>query len=586
MLSVAKLVLVLACAQGLPTSLLSEPFDAKDETIVQIESGLVQGTRVGMILQFLGIPYASPPTNELRFANPTLAKPWEGVLKADKLPPACPQNCTLMKLACPELISEDCLFLNIWTPSQSQRIANARTERKPSFSGFSGDPMRSRPFQDSYIPVDLLQETTNSSKHQELLPVFVFIHGGMFLLSHSGVPILNGSRISEKGAVVVTFNYRLGALGFLSSGNVSGNFGFFDQHFVLQWVKQNIARFGGDPNRVTLGGQSAGAMSVAVHMVSPLSEGLFHRAILQSPLMGLPLLTQEQSSYELGRDFIEKLGCDSAVSTVECLRNASIPDILAAQALDFANLRVVRKLYGSPYFASLILPWAPVISADVVPDQPLNLVRTGKWNKVPVIAGFTKDEVASFVPLIIPELGKYSYEALIYAYFGLRVSSQILSVYPATDGIDQRKVLAEVVRDMFIACPLRMTTQNNSFPAYLYRFDHVMSDGRLWAEYQDLCSHYACHSSELAIVFAGQTAPALTQTDGVLTAEETQGAEDLHNYWARFIVSSDPNGDGAFLWPRSGGNGPYLVVDTPLSLDAQGVNQDRCNLWDSIGYFW
>jgi len=198
------------------------------------------------------------------------------------------------------------------------------------------------------------------------------------------------------------------------------------------------------------------------------------------------------------------------------------------------------------------MPWAPVIGS-LIPDQPLNLIRSGKLRQMPIIAGFTKDEFASFVPDLVPELGKYSYSALVYAYFGLHVSSRVLESYPVSDSIpDQRNVLSDITRDMFVGCPLRNVASNSSFPAYLYRFDHVFNDSRMWAEYSAYCANYACHSSELAAAFMGHDAAKITE--GSLTPAEEIGADQLHRYFIRFIKTGDPNDILDFAWPRLAGS--------------------------------
>jgi len=571
--------------------------NTSDETIVSISGlGQVQGLLIddGNVVQFLGIPFASPPVGALRFEETKPKAPWNSIWDATQIRPGCPQNCTLMRSACPEVTSEDCLYLNIWAPSR--KLLNTLKFKHESVSAVSVTSKVLPPkkksikmkeaalkvFEDSYIPLNLVQ--SDIVRHFGHAPVYVFIHGGMFTLGHAGTGILNATAIANSGLVVVTFNYRLGALGFLAHNNISGNFGIQDQLFVLKWVQENIHTFGGDSRAVTLGGQSAGANSVAIHITNPDNEGLFQRATLESPLLGLPMFTQQQASYELGSDFVDRLGCTSATSIADCLRNSSITDILDAQAASAQQISSVRKLFGSPYFSSLVIPWAPVVG-NVIVDQPLTMIREGRWKKVPIIAGFTKDEFASFTPTLVPELGKYSYSALVYAYFGLHVSSRVLETYPASDDLpDQRNVLSEVTRDMFVACPLRSITVNNTFPAYLYRFDHVFKDSRMWSEYSSYCANYACHSSEVAAVFLGKGAANLTE--GVLTEAEETGAEELHRYFVRFIKTGDPNDGLSFPWPRSVGSGPYLRLEMPFTLTPEGVEHQRCDLWDDIGYFW
>ncbi|MGN6176819.1 MAG: carboxylesterase/lipase family protein, partial [Streptosporangiaceae bacterium] len=249
--------------------------------VVSTGDGAVRGTTVGTVGEFLGIPYAAPPIGNLRWRPPAAAASWHGVRDATQFGPSCPQALTGNPLLPPGPISEDCLYLNVYAPAVNSDDQGGR-------------------------------------------PVLVWIHGGG--LVQDGARDYDGSELAADGVVVVTINYRLGALGFLAHpalasrpGGAAGNYGLMDQQAALRWVQRNIARFGGDPDNVTIAGQSAGGLSVLAQMVSPGARGLFQRAIVESGTFALnqrPLATAETA----GETFATAVGCPD--QSAACLRNA------------------------------------------------------------------------------------------------------------------------------------------------------------------------------------------------------------------------------------------------------------------------
>ena len=222
---------------------------ADKPTVVQTNSGPVRGVLEDRARVFRGIPYAADAKTR-RWQNPVPPKPWTATRDAFEDGPGCPQVCVLPSIACPPVQSEDCLYLNVFTPLLTS---------------------------------------------EALTPVMVFIHGGDYVQGYGGGPLYDGTPMANSsGLILVALNYRLGALGFayagdLAGGQLAGNYGFLDQRLALKWVQDNIKNFGGDPGRVTIFGQSAGAMSVALHLVSSGSRGLFSAAIIESEPLGLPL---------------------------------------------------------------------------------------------------------------------------------------------------------------------------------------------------------------------------------------------------------------------------------------------------------
>ena len=309
---------------------------------VTIDTGTLEGLDTAGVLVFRGIPYAAPPIGDLRWRPPEAAKPWSGVRSATDLGHNCVQHQPYSDIDPFKAgVSEDCLNLNVWTKSLDTRAPR---------------------------------------------PVMVWIHGGGFFAGFGGEERHNGARLAQKGAVVVTINYRLGAFGFLahpalaaeSPNHAAGNYGLLDQIAALQWVKRNIARFGGDPSRVTIFGESAGGMSVGSLIASPLAKGLFQRAILESGTgVGIGISPRD-TAQSVGMRLAESLGVrGTGADALRSLRALSADTVLAA------SLHLGPQ--GAPRF------W-PVVDGWVLPHPVDSAISLGAANIVPVIAGTNRDE--------------------------------------------------------------------------------------------------------------------------------------------------------------------------------------------------
>ncbi len=313
---------------------VASPASGGANPIVRIDDGLVRGTTAGTVDEFLGIPYAAPPTGNLRWRPPAPPASWEGVRDATQFGPSCPQPTVNNPYLPPGPISEDCLYLNVYTP----------TSRSSSGAG---------------------------------RPVLVWIHGGG--LVQDGARNYDGSKLAADGTVVVTINYRLGALGFLAHpalasrpGGPAGNYGLMDQQAALRWVQRNIAQFGGDPHNVTIAGQSAGGLSVLAQMVSPGARGLFQRAIVQSGTFALnqqPLATAEAA----GQTFATAVGCPD--QSAACLRNVPVSDLVSKFGVEIPG----------------------VVDGSVLTQPIGTALARGQFARVPVINGITHDEELLFV---------------------------------------------------------------------------------------------------------------------------------------------------------------------------------------------
>src|SRR5271168_2718782 len=321
--------------------------DSKETVTVEAPAGHLAGMRKGAVVSFKGIPFARPPIGSLRWRLPEPADAWAGVRDATVFGPTCPQAPTqlesLMGLAVGEQQSEDCLYLNVWTPA-------------------SDDARR---------------------------PVMVWIHGGAFVLGAGSHGVYDGTGLAELGAVVVTINYRLGAFGFLALGLAnegapgSGAEGIADQILALDWVRRNIASFGGDPGNVTIFGESAGGMSVAALLASPAARGLFHKAIAQSGAADIG--HSPDRSARVARALLEEMGLE-AHETQKAL-DAPYSALIAAQITLIAKTNAgkdARRLGA--------LPFQPTIDGALIPARPIQLLREGAGAAVPLLTGTTREE--------------------------------------------------------------------------------------------------------------------------------------------------------------------------------------------------
>lgn len=486
------------------------------------------------------MPFIKPPIGPLRFSPPLPADPWSGVVETRKWKPGCPQRCILPPGTCPPETSEDCVYLNVFTP----RAVSARGER---------------------------------------LPVMVFLPGGHFDQGMAGGELYDGGFIANRtGVVVVTVGYRLGALGWATdaAAGLTGNYGLMDQRMGLKWVQRNIAAFGGDPGRVTLFGQSAGATSIAAHLVSPLSEGLFHRAILQSNPFTLPMRPTNDASV-LGAKFNKLLGCDS----VDCLRTKSIDDILDAQYTAADKFNLTQPLVR-------FLPWVPTIDgSDQVPLQFIDAVAEGKFHKMPMMMGTTAEEALLFIYMASNNktVSDAAYVLIVSAVFRLH-APKVLVQYPPKPIIgDKRPQVSVLGSDYIFRCSTRFVASsvakfNEGMPVYLYDFNQTISFDA-WGPFYWYCHNsegraHACHGADLPYVWHASGNSTFTRDEEILS-------RSVIDYWTNFAKTGDPNA-GATVpvqWPA-------FDPREPRNIEFEGdktriVNRLRgaqCDFWDKMGY--
>ncbi|XP_036604078.1 cocaine esterase-like [Trichosurus vulpecula] len=504
-----------------------------DELIRTTESGQIQGTQIRIkgtdkaVNVFLGIPFAKPPVGALRFSPPQPSDSWSNVRDATAHPPMCLQDvATLEKKSRAVKVdipitanSEDCLYLNI------------------------------------YVPVH--------TKEGARLPVMVWIHGGS--LVSGGASIYEGSILSaSQNVVVVNIQYRLGVLGFFSTGDehAPGNWGYLDQVAALRWVQKNIAHFGGDPGRVTIVGESTGGTSVSSHVLSPMSKGLFHRAIMQSGVATLPGMVS--SSSETIMNVIANLSaCErhNSASMVQCLRSKSEDEILA-----------ITKHFN-------VIP--AVVDGQFLPKHPEELLAAGEFHHVPSIIGVNNHEYGWTIPAgrNIPgfkeRMDKEIIQSILLSpYLGLspELVRLIMEEYvkDAEDPGECRAQYQEIMGDMVFVIPsLKVAKYQHSpsSPVYFYEFQHrpsILKDVK-----PDFVK--ADHSDELRFLFGG---PPL----GEATEEEKLLSHRIMSYWANFARHGDPNGPDLIHWPVYDQKEEYLQLNLQLSV-GKSLKRDKFEFW-------
>jgi carboxylesterase type B len=502
------------------------------EDQAQTEGGLVRGLVSDGYRAFKGIPFMAPPVGDLRWAAPQPKAPWSpAVLDASQYSAGCPQQCQLPTLICPDRTDEDCIYLNIFTPRVSQMTSK--------------------------------------------LPVMVFFPGGHFDQGTATTDLYNGGyMVNRSNVILVTTNYRLGVLGWIATGTMKGNYGFQDQLAALQWVQRNIANFGGDPTQVTIFGESAGATSIAAHLMSVKSTGLFSRAIIESFPATLPMKTWEDAR-KIGRLFLGNLSCSDG--DMGCLRSKSVNEILVAQNKVANHLPILHPL-------QLFLPWTPVINGIEFSDDMWTAVSSGSFNKVPLLIGTVSEEALMFVYLAAPDMKINDAEYIAaLGYLFTSDAAKVLIEYPPTPIVgDKRPALGALGTDYIFTCANRYWTgliTANNVPTWIYQFTHPSSVD-FWTPTYPFCVGHVCHGVELPFLFN-----TLQLFNMQPTPQEVQMSNSMIDYWTNFAKTGNPNKPAPVqYWPQFDyTNFNSLNINTPISV-VQGLKKNKCDFWDSIGY--
>jgi len=495
------------------------------EPVVHTQNGEVRGVLQGKVESFKALPFAAPPIGKLRWMPPQEPDSWAGICDASNFSPKCPQRR-------PDDVfigNEDCLYLNVFKSSGA-----------------------------------------------EALPVIVFIHGGSnvsgsaSLTSRNVVAVYDGSRLAQNGnVVVVTLNYRLGTLGFIGHPKLSatsgyggsGNYAYMDQIQALKWVQRNIAAFGGDPSNVTLFGHSAGAKSVWVHMSSPLSGGLFHRAIVHSGVRegAQSLRFAEQN----GKMLADTLNCSNASDELElaCMRDKS------------AN-EVVKAMPSGPGTGL----YAAVVDGKVLTDSPINIMRSGHHHHLPILEGNVQEEMSELgyeASKNIHTEDDYMNaveEAVRNGSMPGASATDLLRLYPIDEYPSPRQTYNAIFADKNYLCSSRkvlraLSTQQSEFVGRFF-YTHVYSDG-------PYVKFGASHGFELLFIF-----DTLSGVEFSPTADEAALVKVFQDTWSEFArTGTAPR----LSWKRyDANNDNYEIFDTAIS-EGDHLRTKQCDFWDSLG---
>ncbi|XP_051025149.1 acylcarnitine hydrolase-like isoform X5 [Acomys russatus] len=525
------LLLLLLHVQGQDSS---EARPIRNTQTGQVQGSLihVKDTNIG-VHTFLGIPFAKPPVGALRFAPPETSEPWSGVREVTSYPAMCLQNLEIinieglkeMNLATPPIpMSEDCLYLNIYAPAHAHEGSS--------------------------------------------LPVMVWIHGGGLVVGMASM--YDGSILSAtEDVLVITIQYRLGVLGFFSTGDqhARGNWGYLDQVAALRWVQQNIARFGGNPDQVTIFGESAGGTSVSSHVVSPMSQGLFHRAIMESGVAVLPGFISDTSEM-IYTKMVNLSGCEAKDSEalVRCLRGKSEAEILA-----------INKAF-------MMIP--AVVDGEFLPRHPKELLASVDFHPVLSIIGVNNDECGWTIPMImgtsqtIKELSRENLQAVLK-----KTAAEMMLLPPEcgdllmeeymgdTEDPQALKLLfTEMMGDFMFGIPALQVAhfQRSHAPVYFYEFQHQPSF------LKDVRPHHvkADHADEIPFVFGSL----LFGMNVNFTEEEKLLNRRMMKYWANFARHGNPNSEGLPYWPMLDHEEQYLQLDIHPAV-GRALKARRLQFW-------
>lgn len=468
-----------------------------------VEGGAVVGVQgPDGLTVFKGIPYASPPVRDLRWQPPQGVLPWAGDLPADRFAPMCLQQLRAKNsifYTGEEASSEDCLYLNVWS----------------------------------------------TAKPADRQPVMVFIYGGGWTVGSGSMPLYSGEHLARKGVVVVTFNYRLGGLGFFAHPELtaegkgtSGNYGLMDMIAALKWVKANIAQFGGDPGSVTLYGQSAGSVAISLLQTSPLASGLFHRVIGQSGGYAIagPLPTRAEA---------EQAG------------------VTAAEKIKAKSLRELRT-FGGDTIMSVVTNPRPILDGAVLPQQPSDVYGAGKQLAMPLLIGSNADEGTAYP--VVATAAAFTDDA--NKRYGVE-AGRLLSLYPAKNDAEAAISSYALMRDRTFAAPMRRWAMQEAriAPVFMYHFSrvHPFVEGLGYLQQTPATSFGAYHGSEMAYAYGTLDVFNRFGKTREWTEEDRKYADTMMGYWTSFAKKGDPNAAGLPAWP------PYKPEEEQVMLFGKDI---------------
>ncbi len=518
-----------ACQAPTPGAAPTPASDAGEPSNVRhLESGDVRGAARGDTVAFKGIPYATPPVGRLRWKPPEAAIPWGGVRDASTFGATCVQQS--LETGAPAGGSEDCLTLNVWVPS----------DREAPPEGF---------------------------------PVMVYIHGGFFTRGSASEKledkeVYDGRALAERGhVIVVTLNYRLGALGYLahsalakeSSFSATGNYGGLDQIAALAWVQRNIPSLSGNPKNVTVFGQSAGGYATCSLVTSPLAKGLFSRAIIHSGNCS----TRERSIAEAQGDAVATaLGCEGTADVVACMREKRPEEVVGAKAPNFT--------------AGATFSWGPTVDGYMLPSQPYALIGKGLHNQVSLIIGVTALEFsslwASAYPTVALPKTESEYRDVVNKLYGSTAAETLTEHYPLSEYASPAHAVVSMASDISFVCPARayarLFVAHQKEPVRRFVFSHGFDSG-------SAKTYGAGHGFDLFYVFRLFPFSFWTPSEREIALSDT-----MTDYWTQFATTGDPNGTVPWL-PYDPASDSYLDLDVAVR-QAAGFRKAQCDFIDSI----
>jgi len=463
---------------------------AQQPSPIKVNEGLLQGAYEEGLTVYKGVPFAAPPVGELRWSAPKPAVKWDGVKQATQFAPAPMQGGNS-----PSGKSEDCLYLNVWSPAKSA------TDR---------------------------------------LPVLVWIYGGGFSFGSTSDPMYSGEKLAKKGVILVSIAYRVGQLGFLahpelsaeSPDHVSGNYGILDQIAGLKWIQKNIAAFGGDPDKVTIFGESAGGISVSMLCASPLAKGLFRGAVSES-----------------GGSFGPTRPTTFPGENMKTLKQAEDDGLTFVQKSGVASIADLRKITADkiPSGFGMAGGW-PIVDGSVIPDDQYKLYEAGKYNDVSVLIGYNSDEGASFSPGRTPE----EYITGVKNRYG-KFADDLIKAYPVGEN-NVPKTARDLARDAAFGWQTwawaTLQSKTGKSKVFFYYFDQHPD----YPKESPRFGYGSPHGQEVAFVFNHLDAsnPQTSKIDLVIS-------EAMATYWTNFAKYGTPNGNGVPEWPAFSDKNPVLM---------------------------
>mmetsp|Transcript_29647 Transcript_29647/g.71228 ORF Transcript_29647/g.71228 Transcript_29647/m.71228 type:complete len:543 (-) Transcript_29647:150-1778(-) len=519
---------------------------ASDPLVVNTDAGPVRGLSVDGVRKFLGVPFATCE----RFGAPEPPAKWTEIRDATQYGPGCQQGHPGHNPDVPKNQSEECLNVNIFAPDGASN-----------------------------------------------LPVLIWYYGGAFKEGSNQGPygLYDGSNLAKlHDVIIIAVNYRLHVYGFLalpsdSDTGVKGNFGIMDQQEAMRWVQRNAKAFGGDPSRVTLWGESAGAMSIGIHMASNKTAGLFQGAIMESNLAGYRYRTSEQAGL-YGTYFLKYIpDCEKLKGSalMGCLRKQNTTTIHNAASKAENEIWVIVKGNWA-HWLDAVLSWTPVVDGDVLPDQVTSVFRAGQQQKVPLLAGTNSNEGATFVYVKdFPAVSGLELKAAQPVIFGSDNGPRVWERYNAPLFKSARNVTSRMVTDYWFRCStesLAEAQQAAGVPSFVYRFDHSPSFSQLWPQFglPTQCETEVCHMAEIPFVFGNYA-----NYTAEVTEEEKTLASVLGSLWMTFAKNHSAS-VGPVQWPAFDKNSKSNLLIDIGTKDAPKLTvesaKDMCDFWDSVGY--